>query len=1290
MSRAPRTLLAACTSEDMGIFEDADVVEIDFSDRKKSWPGFLAYSGRLDLSSKGNIVGGAKIHGAWYELYDHFVCGHCLIIRNFPICTMTFGESTKEGLRAVNELFVLLRLISEVRHLWALFNKRFAIILCPSKPLPLTTWSGPRVWASLRPARLPRYCDVRPPLVVYVGFEDILKILDSGELAKRDVGPGIVRWQYEKTASKLKTASKSWCDFEHCVQENIESARSEAGKDALCLVLRSWDKRQVTRLRLEGLQKGDESTSTMTILKQDESKAMHVRCGKDCRIGTECVTGRIRCVVGSESVDDGRTVSWARRLKSMINNTEARCVVWTDKHEVDRCTLASASLIIVSCHGTRKESIPKERNGHVFHSLSRFMPHNAMVVMQQESFIRSLDTMKKYPNAWRLFQNYNREGKCERDNTMEKLSSVAAFRQRASREWSMHVRNVDRSNAASVDLAHARQKMTSISFAVNGDAASKFASDRMVRETIVPSPTREATKEQGVVRESGRAFVIHDLLSADECAFLKKRVAEIGFESIEWEYHRSYRHCERVLTKSPSLATELWRRIRTRLQIEDVRGMRPYGFGQSGTWRPYGVNECVRFCKYGKGGHFQPHRDGGFVLTDDDRSVYTVLIYLNSRDQDFRGGSTVLFPGNDESDSTVRRSGKEDDSSVQVDAKQGTALLFNHDMMHAGGIVESGEKIILRTDIMCRRVYACGPAAAKAYRDDARYNKAEELYAESIRLQGEGKPEASTRAYLAAMEIQATLPSLDPSVQISMDAMRRDVLWGKQRSMPMWILSYLTPQEVGLTCARVSVGWWEASQSQSVWCFYVSGHFPEVFRAHEVSGTSPGVLTDWKLLFRRHLHALKWEVMCVDIGRFSTKVLKVGLDEKSAVRGASPGRNRWNQRQWIASRCGCSTVLRMPSLIANARGHYWGAGSGLKNCYFGFDALNPRMMHMRTIGGSVRGYHPRGPYPDVSDNVDVEVMDVILGTLAHNLDLRNWRMYCKTNPGYYGSEQTIAQNPLVLAEPMQGFSDAAKRLLVERLRVLQSPLYAMPPASLLVLLNIGTDTGLVVSIGAIKGMVIPVVDGVPLRMSVTQFKTPTGPDTSSYKRSKDDPADVTSSTCQYFESTYTRFPIGSAVMIAGGTEATLNRIGRVASVDALEDTCTVKLDGGDEIVSVKRKNLLSVFYPPETVKEIARAVISSVSRCPPATRDRLRKCVLLSGVQSVCLDTTLYPALRAADKANKWNVVTPQSRASPVVRAKWRMHDVVRGAKIFGSIEKYRSTFFRIPQCEKWRNKKKP
>ena len=51
-----------------------------------------------------------------------------------------------------------------------------------------------------------------------------------------------------------------------------------------------------------------------------------------------------------------------------------------------------------------------------------------------------------------------------------------------------------------------------------------------------------------------------------------------------------------------------------------------------------GLNECFRFCKYESPSvGFAPHRDSNFVRNEEERSIFTLMFYLN---EEFKGGST--------------------------------------------------------------------------------------------------------------------------------------------------------------------------------------------------------------------------------------------------------------------------------------------------------------------------------------------------------------------------------------------------------------------------------------------------------------------------------------------------------------------------------------------------------------------------------------------------------------------------------------------------------------------------
>lgn len=148
--------------------------------------------------------------------------------------------------------------------------------------------------------------------------------------------------------------------------------------------------------------------------------------------------------------------------------------------------------------------------------------------------------------------------------------------------------------------------------------------------------------------------------------------------------------------------------------------------------------------------------------------MYTVMVYLNDCSC-YQDGDTVFYSTDDEGVPTKE--------AARVRGVKGTALVFKHDLWHAGLALSSGTKYILRTDLMFVRIAASPFATALRYRDESKYVEAEALFQDSIRcavqraatthststsLQQEGKPTESTTAYLAALDLHAALANSTP------------------------------------------------------------------------------------------------------------------------------------------------------------------------------------------------------------------------------------------------------------------------------------------------------------------------------------------------------------------------------------------------------------------------------------------------------------------------------------------------------------------------------------------------
>ena len=95
-----------------------------------------------------------------------------------------------------------------------------------------------------------------------------------------------------------------------------------------------------------------------------------------------------------------------------------------------------------------------------------------------------------------------------------------------------------------------------------------------------------------------------------------------------------------------------------------------------------GLNEQFRFYKYEPEQRFKRHIDGRFKRNEIEESRITFMIYLND---DFTGGETKF-------------------NDITINPKIGTALCFIHEQKHEGVSIKEGEKYVLRSDIMYRKI----------------------------------------------------------------------------------------------------------------------------------------------------------------------------------------------------------------------------------------------------------------------------------------------------------------------------------------------------------------------------------------------------------------------------------------------------------------------------------------------------------------------------------------------------------------------------------------------------------
>lgn len=165
---------------------------------------------------------------------------------------------------------------------------------------------------------------------------------------------------------------------------------------------------------------------------------------------------------------------------------------------------------------------------------------------------------------------------------------------------------------------------------------------------------------------------IDNFWTSGECKSIIEKSEAIGYlpATIETEKGQrvvtTVRNNNRVICKDEILANDIWQRLKK---------FAPQKIGNS---KAIGLNELFRFYKYEPGQEFKRHKDQSFIRNEVEASYYTFMIYLN---EGYTGGETTF-------------------NEHTIQPKQGTALIFLHELEHEGTPVKTGTKYVLRTDIM--------------------------------------------------------------------------------------------------------------------------------------------------------------------------------------------------------------------------------------------------------------------------------------------------------------------------------------------------------------------------------------------------------------------------------------------------------------------------------------------------------------------------------------------------------------------------------------------------------------
>jgi hypothetical protein len=169
----------------------------------------------------------------------------------------------------------------------------------------------------------------------------------------------------------------------------------------------------------------------------------------------------------------------------------------------------------------------------------------------------------------------------------------------------------------------------------------------------------------------------------------------------------------RVSWFSEELATALWARLYA--AVPRIRTLSMSGhadWDDHPSWRAIGVNPLIRFIRYEPGCELIAHYDGPYIWDTSKRTLMSLIIYLSDILPGQGGHTRMLkdpqsvlpYTERDFSDKPSRANLS--DVEVSVNPRRSNALVFDHRILHDGDKLNSGSKLLLRTDIVFEKVFA--------------------------------------------------------------------------------------------------------------------------------------------------------------------------------------------------------------------------------------------------------------------------------------------------------------------------------------------------------------------------------------------------------------------------------------------------------------------------------------------------------------------------------------------------------------------------------------------------------
>ncbi len=257
-------------------------------------------------------------------------------------------------------------------------------------------------------------------------------------------------------------------------------------------------------------------------------------------------------------------------------------------------------------------------------------------------------------------------------------------------------------------------------------------------------------------------FIIDNVFNKKECEYMIQQTEKEGytFWNINKPNETTFRNADTIEIQNNEIAQLIFDRIKQFLIKKNIiikekqYNLERYSNDLIGTWYPYNTNPSILFARYMKKGHFAPHTDGYNIIDFNHRSMYSMVIYLNTC---LQGGETKFYKEKQKDtlilDKDGRYTGLKENEYTTIKPICGRALIFFHNIMHEGvGVKNHCKKYIIRSDIMYER----RPAIYTNKKDIDAFH----FYQQAEELSNLGKMEEAIKLYRKCIKSSENIANL--------------------------------------------------------------------------------------------------------------------------------------------------------------------------------------------------------------------------------------------------------------------------------------------------------------------------------------------------------------------------------------------------------------------------------------------------------------------------------------------------------------------------------------------------